>query len=160
MITPAPVDNFPVMGCRHLGGGIFHRLREDALPPGGDLGLGKRTAPRLARARVVCVSRAVAIVSGGGLASRVRAWSVREQVKGLISPSAYVIPRARTREGRPPSRRRRLPVILSKKHQKLSSFTFPRTARAAALTGTTDVSSVAWSAHGPSMERARRPFSQ
>ena len=26
--------------------------------------------------------------------------------------------------------------------------------------GTTDVSSVAWSAHGPSMERARRPFSQ
>ena len=30
----------------------------------------------------------------------------------------------------------------------------------AALTGTTDVPSVAWAAHGPSMERARRPFSQ
>ena len=31
---------------------------------------------------------------------------------------------------------------------------------AAALTGTTDVSSVAGAAHGPSMERTRRPFSQ
>ena len=32
--------------------------------------------------------------------------------------------------------------------------------RTQVLTGTTDVSSVAWAAHGPSMERAGRPFSQ
>ena len=57
---------------------------------------------------------ASASVNGRRLASRVRAWSVREQVKGLISPSAYVIPRARTREGRPPSRRRRLPITSDK----------------------------------------------